>query len=115
MATFSPQSLQELKDHDGQDIFTSPSASDPEDEYVVDRIIAQSVPDTSDNEEEEMYLVRWEGYPDEQCTVSVLFDQLYCFRFSGEIFIHAASKELWLFHLLFRTRNPEIQKPRNLD
>lgn len=45
----------------------SESDSEDEDEFVVDRIIAQSI---SNNEEkgEDMYLVRWEGYSDEECT-----------------------------------------------
>jgi hypothetical protein len=51
---------------------TASSASDSEGEFVVDKILAQSVPEKSDDDEEEMYLVRWEGYPDEQCTVSVV-------------------------------------------
>ena len=70
MAMCSPQSPREPIGRRGGDVLSSPSASDQEDEYVVDRIIAQSVPDDSDDEEE-MYLVRWEGYPDEQCTVSI--------------------------------------------
>jgi hypothetical protein len=75
MAALSPQSPQEPKGQNGGDLFTGSSASDLEDEFVVEKIIAQSVPDNSDDEEEEMYLVRWEGYPDEQCTVSVLEDK----------------------------------------
>ena len=65
----SPQSPQDLKDYHGGELSTCSSASDQDDEYVVDRIIAQYVPDNSGGEEE-MYLVRWEGYPDDQCTVS---------------------------------------------
>ena len=45
----------------------SSSASEQENEYVVDKIIAQSEPEEGEDEEE-MYLVRWEGYPDDQCT-----------------------------------------------
>ncbi len=56
----------------GGGLCTASSASDSEGEFVVDKILAQSVPE---NDEEEMYLVRWEGYRDEQCTVSVLWDQ----------------------------------------
>ena len=67
MATFSPHSP--LGEESG-DLSPTSSASDQESEYVVDRIIAQLVPDGK-GEEEEMYLVRWEGYPDEQCTVSL--------------------------------------------
>jgi hypothetical protein len=55
----------------GGGLSTASSASDSEGEFVVDKILAQSVPENSDDDEE-MYLVRWEGYPDEQCTVSVL-------------------------------------------
>jgi Chromo (CHRromatin Organisation MOdifier) domain len=65
MATFSPHSGEE-----SGDLSPTSSASDQEGEYVVDRIIAQFAPDDS-GEEEEMYLVRWEGYPDERCTVSL--------------------------------------------
>jgi hypothetical protein len=72
MATRSPQSPQEPTGYNGGDLSTGSSASDLEDEFVVDKIIAQSVPEKSDDDEEEMYLLRWEGYPDEQCTVSVL-------------------------------------------
>ena len=70
MATFSPHSPLGSKGEESGDLSPTSSASDQEGEYVVDRIIAQSVPDDN-GEEEEMYLVRWEGYPDEQCTVSL--------------------------------------------
>ena len=56
---------------DGGGLSAASSASRLEGEFVVDKILAQSVPENSDDDEE-MYLVRWEGYPDEQCTVSVL-------------------------------------------
>jgi hypothetical protein len=69
MATFSPHSPQGSKGEEGGDLSSASSTSDPENEYVVDRIIAQIVPD-GNGEGEEMYLVRWEGYPDERCTVS---------------------------------------------
>jgi hypothetical protein len=72
MATLSPRSPKEQNGQHGGEIFTGSSASDLEDEFVVNKIIAQSVPDNSVDEEDEMYLVRWEGYPDQQCTVSIL-------------------------------------------
>jgi hypothetical protein len=70
MATFSPHSSPSSKGEESGDLSPTSSASDQEGEYVVDRIIAQSAPDDN-GEEEEVYLVRWEGYPDEQCTVSL--------------------------------------------
>ena len=70
MATFSPHSPLGSKGEESGDLSPTSSASDQEGEYVVDRIIAQSEPD-GNGEGEEMYLVRWEGYPDEQCTVSL--------------------------------------------
>ena len=69
MATFSPHSALGSNGEESGDLSPTSSASDQEGEYVVDRIMAQIVPDGNE-EEEEMYLVRWEGYPDEQCTVS---------------------------------------------
>ena len=72
MATFSPKPSQGQVGQDGGGLSAASSASDLEGEFVVDKILAQSVPENSDDDEEEMYLVRWEGYPDEQCTVSVL-------------------------------------------
>jgi hypothetical protein len=71
MATFSPHSPLGSKGEESEDLSPTSSASDQEGEYVVDRIIAQFAPDDSGEEEEEMYLVRWEGYPDERCTVSL--------------------------------------------
>jgi hypothetical protein len=70
MATFSPHSPLGSKGEESGDLSPTSSASDQESEFVVDRIIAQFAPDGK-GEEEEMYLVRWEGYPDEQCTVSL--------------------------------------------
>lgn len=67
MATFSPHSPLDSKGEESGDLSPTSSASDQEGEYVVDRIIASD----DNGEEEEMYLVRWEGYPDEQCTVSL--------------------------------------------
>ena len=86
MATDSPQ---DQKCHNGGDILTSPSASDQEDEYVVDKIIAQSGPKDGAFDED-TYLVRWEGYTDEQCTVSSWGYPLIPFRksfswFSGTL------------------------------
>lgn len=72
MATLFPTSPQGPMGQNGGGLSTASSASDSEAEFVVDKILAQSVPENSDDDEEEMYLVRWEGYPDEQCTVSVL-------------------------------------------
>ena len=69
MATFSPHSPLGSKGEESGDLSSTSSVSDQEGEYVVDRIIAQFAPD-GNGEKEEMYLVRWEGYPDEQCTVS---------------------------------------------
>ena len=66
MVTNSPR---EQKCHNGGDVLNSPSASDQEGEYVVEKIIAQSGPKDGAFDED-AYLVRWEGYPDEQCTVS---------------------------------------------
>ena len=66
MAPFSPQAPNL---HPDGDILSSPSVSDQEDEYVVDKIIAQTGPEEGDYDET-MYLVRWEGYSDERCTVS---------------------------------------------
>ena len=45
----------------------SSSASGQEDEYVVNSIIAQCEPEDGEDGEG-LYLVRWEGYPDNQCT-----------------------------------------------
>jgi hypothetical protein len=70
MATFSPHSPLGSKGEESGDLSSTSSVSDQEGEYVVDRIIAQFAPD-GNGEKEEMYLVRWEGYPDEQCTVSL--------------------------------------------
>jgi hypothetical protein len=70
MATFSPHSPLGSKGEESGDLSSISSVSDQEGEYVVDRIIAQFAPD-GNGEKEEMYLVRWEGYPDEQCTVSL--------------------------------------------
>jgi hypothetical protein len=70
MATFSPHSPLVSKGEETGDLSPTSSTSDQEREYVVDRIIAQFEHDEN-GEEEEMYLVRWEGYPDEQCTVSL--------------------------------------------
>jgi hypothetical protein len=72
MATGFQKSLEGQMGENGRDLSTASSASDSEGEFVVDEILAQSVPEKSDDDEEEMYLVRWEGYPDEQCTVSVV-------------------------------------------
>jgi hypothetical protein len=70
MSTFSPHSPQGSKGEESGDLSPTSSVSDQEGEYVVDRIIAQFVPE-GNGKKEEMYLVRWEGYPDEQCTVSL--------------------------------------------
>ena len=79
MPNFSPHSPLGSKGEESGDLSPTPPISDQEGEYVVDRIIAQLLPD-GNGEGEEMYLVRWEGYPDEQCTVSLGILLIYLFR-----------------------------------
>jgi hypothetical protein len=88
MATFSPHSTLGSNGEESGDLSPTSSTSDQEGEYVVDRIISQNVPD-GNGEEEEMYLVRWEGYPDEQCTVSpgTFLTCLFCKAFAVSLLI----------------------------
>ena len=50
--------------NEDDDLSMNSSMSEADDEYTVDRILTQQI----DDDGQEMYLVRWEGFPDEECT-----------------------------------------------
>lgn len=74
MEAVSADSLHERNGRNSGILGLAALADESENKFVVDRVIAQKGFEDSPDGKREMYLVKWEGYPDEECTVSVLYN-----------------------------------------